>query len=51
VQAVLTSFPGAEIVGVRLREDLAAPQPSADPDAFDESNPPPIDDDDIEDQL
>jgi DNA polymerase-3 subunit gamma/tau len=50
VQAVLTSFPGAEIVGVRLREDLAAPSP-ADPDAFDESNPPPIDDDDIEDQL
>jgi DNA polymerase-3 subunit gamma/tau len=51
VQAVLTSFPGAEIVGVRLREDPAAPLPPADPDAFDEANPPPVEDDEIEDQL
>jgi DNA polymerase-3 subunit gamma/tau len=49
VQAVLTSFPGAEIVGVRLREDPTAPLPPADPDAFDEANPPPVEDDEIED--
>ncbi len=49
VQAVLTHFPGAEIVGVRLREDDAAAAAAAgapDPDAFDEANPPPVDDDD-----
>ncbi|MGD9847286.1 MAG: DNA polymerase III subunit gamma/tau [Variibacter sp.] len=47
VQAVLTSFPGAEIVGVRLREDLVPPPAVS--DTFDEANPPPVEDDDIDD--
>jgi DNA polymerase-3 subunit gamma/tau len=51
VQAVLTSFPGAEIVGVRLREDAAAAveviaEAPPESDTFDEANPPPADGDD-----
>jgi DNA polymerase-3 subunit gamma/tau len=49
VQAVLTSFPGAEIVGVRLREEAAAAAsdaPPAEADVYDEANPPPADGED-----
>ncbi|MGE3997054.1 MAG: DNA polymerase III subunit gamma/tau [Variibacter sp.] len=49
VQAVLTSFPGAEIVGVRLREEAAAAASDAPPveaEMYDEANPPPADGDD-----
>ena len=44
VQAVLARFPGAEIVGVRKRDDIAPP-PSADPD--EPAGVPPLDDDDL----
>jgi DNA polymerase-3 subunit gamma/tau len=44
VQAVLARFPGAEIVGVRKREDMAAPAPPpTDPD--EPVGEPPLDDD------
>jgi DNA polymerase-3 subunit gamma/tau len=49
VQAVLTSFPGAEIVGVRLREEAAATAQDAPPveaEIYDEANPPPADGED-----
>jgi DNA polymerase-3 subunit gamma/tau len=46
VQAVLARFPGAEIVGVRKRDDIAPPPPpSADPD--EPAGVPPLDDDDL----
>jgi DNA polymerase III subunit gamma/tau len=46
VQAVLARFPGAEIVGVRKRDDIASP-PAADPDDPGAEPPP----DDLDDDL
>jgi DNA polymerase-3 subunit gamma/tau len=44
VQAVLARFPGAEIVGVRTREEIAAPPPApVDPDEPPGGEPPPYD--------
>ncbi|MEA2928777.1 MAG: polymerase subunit gamma/tau [Hyphomicrobiales bacterium] len=46
VQAVLARFPGAEIVGVRKRDDIASPTP-ADPDDPGAEPPPDDPDDDL----